>query len=280
MKAITPASPQSTASPSMIQVEKKPTFPVETKELSEDAFLHRMETITLAKPVVEQSKPLVITVERHTGRLTQNLVAETSAKIIETVCGTSTTPEKKPTTFTTTITATTKSISKSKAIPQVPPFKSKITTHTRTEQESLAPILPLRGGSSTRTIAIADTGSPKGVAFSSTNGSNLLETYDDSTQSLDTDAKAPHKVAWFIVLWTFVCSWYSDLAQNVKTLLALLWASVILRLPFFYTSTSTPSKENTKATPSSSIQRNMKKPPSKHFRRPPRVENQIGKIRK
>jgi hypothetical protein len=300
-----PTAPPSTLSTSPLTEEKKvpdtksPLPSVEIKETSEDAFLRRMEAIKLAaKPMIlEQSKNLVVddvpvAISNSTSSLSRSIVvAETSKVSIETPSTPAITPEKKPTTSTlttTTITATvttTKSISKSKAIPQVPPFKSKITTHTRTEQESLAPILPLRGGSSTSTTVITDMiSSPKSGVSSIPKGSlpvvsNLeVETRDDSTQSLDTGAKAPHKVAWFIVLWTFVCSWCSDLAHDVKDLFAFLWASIILRLPFFTSNATKGTKPKATAT----TRPPMKKPTAaKHYKgRPLKETHNEGKMRK
>jgi hypothetical protein len=300
-----PTAPTTTTSTSLHEEKKtipdiKSSLPptVEIKETSEDAFLRRMEAIKLAaKPMIlEQSKNLVDNIpvaSNSASSLSRSIVvAETSKVSIESPTTSTITPEKKPTTSTlttTTITTatvtTTKSISKSKVIPQVPPFKSKITTHTRTEQESLAPILPLRGGSSTSTTVITDViSSPKSGVSSTSKGSlplvsNLeVETYDDSTQSLDTGAKAPHKVAWFIVLWTFVCSWCSDLAHDIKDLFALLWAFIILRLPFFTSNATKGTKP--KATPATRPP--IKKPTAaKHYKgRPLKETHNEGKMRK
>jgi len=242
-----------------------------------------------AKPLIIDQSQLVeeapiaspTTNSDSTSSTSQSIMVAETSKVIET------TPEKQkqPTTstLTTTITATvttTKSISKSKAIPQVPPFKSKMTTHTRTEQESLLPLLPLRGGSSTSTTVIPDIISPKvtNIPKSLPVVRNLVEpSDDDSSQILDTGAKAPNKAAWFVVLWTFVCSWCSDLAQDIRGLFALLWASVILRLPFF-----TSSTKGTKTKSASSARPPMKKPTAaKYFKgRPMKSESHEGKMRK
>jgi len=128
-----------------------------------------------------------------------------------------------------------KSKGKVKALPLVPPFKLK--THTRTEQESLSPLLPLRGGSNSSNGSIAEIISPKTVTIPKSLPvvRNLIdgEDADDSSQILDTDAKAPVTTTWFTVLWAFVCSWCSEFRHDVKELLALVWASILLRLPFF-----------------------------------------------
>jgi hypothetical protein len=257
-----------------------PTIASETKEPVEvDAFLRRMEVIKSAaittpstspsktsnQVIAPTSTPSTPSQETTTAPTTTT-VTETT-KVIEVIEN----PEKKPT-------PPPKVIPKSKSIPIVPPFKSKITTHTRTEQESLAPLLPLRGGSSTSTTVITEIISPKSnhVPKSLPIVSNLLER-DDSSQSIDTGAKAP-RAAWFVVLWSFVCSWIADLGQDIKDILAFVWAAIILRLPFFAPSAS--------ATPQSKVSVNTARPlrkptAAKQLKaRPTRSDQNDGKLRK
>jgi len=117
---------------------------------------------------------------------------------------------------------------KSKEMPPLPPlpaFKSKITTHTRTEQESLAPVLPLRGGSGTVTMESKTITAKKGLP--------VTLNRDDSSQILDSGAKPPSHAGWFLMIWSLVHSWLVELGQDIKEVVLLLWAAIILRLPFY-----------------------------------------------
>jgi len=174
--------------------------------------------------------------------------------------------EKSSIISTTMMTKTTK-----KPLPIVPSYKRKFNTHTRAEQESLTPLLSLRGGSCTSksSYRITDLISPKVMKVSKSLPAldHFGEENDGSSQSLDTGAKAPSRVGWFLILWTFICACCSELGHGIKNLFALLWVTIILRLPFF----SSKPKPKSTLTPTISTKRErdnrqMKKLASKQLK--------------
>jgi len=161
----------------------------------------------------------------------------------------------------------------------IPPFKGKIKTHTRTEQETLSPSLPLRGGSSgSISSMIIEKSTQKAVEIPKSLPvvRNLLDNSDDSSQILDTGAKPPQRVAWFILLWTFICSNFSNLQSEIKDIFILIWTWILLRFPFLSSkntanSTGLNSKKFTRSLKKPNINRNIKNntrlPLSKDIRR-------------
>jgi len=152
-------------------------------------------------------------------------------------------PEKK----SSIVKSKPKSKGKIKDLPVVPPYKLK--THTRKEQESLAPLLPLRGGSSNSSSSSSlITEMPKAVTIPSSFPPvrNLTDgdDFDDSSQILDTGAKAPVHTAWFMVLWNYISAWFFEFSNDVKELLVLVWASILLRLPYFASKTLNSSSRS------------------------------------
>jgi len=159
-------------------------------------------------------------------------VLEIESKIIEPTKGNIESSEKK----SSIVKSKPKTKGKIKTLPVVPPYKLK--THTRKEQESLAPLLPLRGGSSNSSSSSSlITEMPKAVTIPSSLPlvRNLTDGDDfyDSSQILDTGAKAPVHIAWFMVLWNYISAWLFEFSNDVKELLVLVWASILLRLPYF-----------------------------------------------
>jgi len=133
----------------------------------------------------------------------------------------------------------------------IPPFQGKIKTHTRTEQESLSPLLPLRGGSSgSISSMITEKSTPKATEIPKSLPvvRNLLDDTDDSSQLLDTGAKPPQRIAWFIILWTFISSCCSDIKQEIKDIFILIWTWIILRFPFLSSHTSISTSASKKIT--------------------------------
>jgi len=170
-------------------------------------------------------------------------VLEIDSKIIEPTKGNIESSEKK----SSIVKSKPKTKGKIKALPVVPPYKLK--THTRKEQESLAPLLPLRGGSSNSSSSSSlITEMPKAVAIPSSLPPvrNLTDgdDFDDSSQILDTGAKAPVHTAWFMVLWNYISAWFFEFSSDVKELLVLVWTSILLRLPYFASKTLNSSSRS------------------------------------
>jgi len=133
------------------------------------------------------------------------------------------------------------------------------------EQEKNTPLLSLRGGSvsSSSTYKITDMISPKNVK-----GSKSLPTFDHLTEttgsSQSLDIKQP-RMSYFMILWTFITSLYSELAHGIKEIFILLWSTILLRLPFLKMMSSKNKKGNSSPTATSKTLRHsqIRKPITK-----------------
>jgi len=126
--------------------------------------------------------------------------------------------------------------------------------------------LSLRGGSlnSNSSYKISDMVSPQSMK-----GSKSLPTFDhliSSSQSLDTHIKSPY-MSSFMILWTFICSLCADLTHGIKDIFLLLWAAILLRLPFLKNSSKNKKGNSSPSSTSQTLRHSqMRKPITKQIK--------------